>query len=186
MEGANERRLLPRANHPMAEDEIASVAQANQLERDWIRAVSVVVPNADLFPSCTEGSKQSDVAVPTQGRRKGGILIATIFTASALCIWATGLRPLPDLPRRAEMTSTPASVSTTEGPVETQAREVQKGSGRTEPSSQPTFSSHPESRVGADVLATPPSPNLTEDGSTPTRHDRQSRQHRRIVIFFVR
>ena len=186
MEGANERRLLPRANHPMAEDEIASVAQANQLERDWIRAVSVVVPNADSFPSCTEGSKQSDVAVPTQGRRKGGILIATIFTASALCIWATGLRPLPDLPRRAEMTSTPASVSTTEGPVETQAREVQKGSGRTEPSSQPTFSSHPESRVGADVLATPPSPNLTEDGSTPTRHDRQSRQHRRIVIFFVR
>ena len=169
LEGANERRLLPRANHPMAEDEIASVAQANQLERDWIRAVSVV-PNADPFSSCIEGSKQSDVAVPTQGRRKGGILIATIFTASALCIWATGLRPLPDLPRRAEMTSTSASVSTREGPVETQAREVQKSSGRTEPSSQPTFSSHPESRVGADILlATQPSPNLTEDGSTPTR-----------------
>ena len=169
LEGANERRLLPRANHPMAEDEIASVAQANQLERDWIRAVSVV-PNADPFSSCIEGSKHSDVAVPTQGRRKGGILIATIFTASALCIWATGLRPLPDLPRRAEMTSTSASVSTREGPVETQAREVQKSSGRTEPSSQPTLSSHPESPVGADILlATQPSPNLTEDGSTPTR-----------------
>ena len=104
------------------------------------------------FPSCIEGSKHSDVAVPTQGRRKGGILIATIFTASALCIWATGLRPLPDLPRRAEMTSTPASVSTREGPVETQAREVQKSSGRTEPYSQPTLSSHPENRVGADIL----------------------------------
>ena len=169
LEEANERRLLPRANHPMAEDEIASVAQANQLERDWIRAVSVV-PNADPFSSCIEGSKHSDVAVPTQGRRKGGILIATIFTASALCIWATGLRPLPDLPRRAEMTSTSASVSTREGPVETQAREVQKSSGRTEPYSQPTLSSHPESRVGADILlATQPSPNLTEDGSTPTR-----------------
>ena len=95
----------------MAEDEIASVAQANQLERDWIRAVSAV-PNADRFSSCIEGSKHSDIAVPTQGRRKGGILIATIFTASALCIWATGLRPLPDLPRRAEMTATSASVST--------------------------------------------------------------------------
>ena len=152
-----------------AEDEIASVAQANQLERDWIRVVSVV-PNADPFSSCIEGSKQSDVAVPTQGRRKGGILIATIFTASALCIWATALRPLSELPRRAEMTSTPASVSTREGTVEAQAQEVQKSSGRTEPYSQPTLSSHPESPVGADILlATQPSPNLTEDGSTPTR-----------------
>ena len=62
--------LWPRANPPIVEDEIASVAQENQLERDWIRVVSVV-PNADPFSSCMEGSKQSDVAVPTQGSRKG-------------------------------------------------------------------------------------------------------------------
>ena len=59
------RDLWPRANPPIAEDEIASRA-GNQLERDWIRAVSVV-PNADPFPNgVVEGFKQSDVAVPTR------------------------------------------------------------------------------------------------------------------------
>ena len=101
----------PRANPPIVEDEIASTE--NQLERDWIRAVSVV-PNADPFPNgVVEGFKQPDVAVPTQSSRKSSptILVATIFTASALCIWATGLRPFSDLPRRAEMPPSLASVS---------------------------------------------------------------------------
>ena len=68
------KQILPRVPRtsvgtPIVEDEIASSA-GNQLERDWIRAVSVV-PNADPFPNgVVEGFKQSDVAVPTQEQQK--------------------------------------------------------------------------------------------------------------------
>jgi hypothetical protein len=102
LEGTNERYLLLRANHPVSEDELASVAQANQLV-GWIWPVSVV-NNAPPFPSGPDGFKRSDVAVPaqrsrvavTQRSRKGSpiILVAIIFTATALCIWATGLMPV--------------------------------------------------------------------------------------------
>ena len=72
LDGTNERDLWRGANPPIVQDEIASAE--NQLERDWIRVVGVV-PNADPFPNgVVEGSKQPDVAVPTQGSRKGGHL----------------------------------------------------------------------------------------------------------------
>jgi hypothetical protein len=102
-DGSNEWGLLPRANHPMPDDEIASVAQANQLERDWIRAVSAI-PNADSFQG---GVDESDLAVPTQGSKTGTriILVASIFSASVLCIWNTGLKPFPDFPHATEMAS---------------------------------------------------------------------------------
>ena len=115
-DGSNKWGLLPRANYLMPDDEIASVAQANQLERDWIRAVSAV-PNADSFQGGVDEFKQSDLAVPTQGSKTGTriILVACIFTASVLCIWTTGLKPFPDLPHGAEMASPAASVSSKQG-----------------------------------------------------------------------
>ena len=109
--------LLPHANHPMPDDEIASVAQANQLERNWIRAVSAV-PNADSFQG---GVDESDLAVPTQGSKTSTriILVACIFTASVLCIWNTGLKPFSDFPNATEMAPPAASVSSKQGLRET-------------------------------------------------------------------
>ena len=128
--GSNEWGLLPRANHPMPDDEIASVAQANQLERDWIRAVSAV-PNADSFQGGVDEFKQSDLAVPTQGSKTGTriILVASIFTASVLCIWTTGLKPFPDLPHGAEMASPAASVSSKQGLEGMRAPDVEETAG---------------------------------------------------------
>ena len=87
LDGKNERDLWRGANPPIVQDEIASAE--NQLERGRIRLVGGV-PNADPFPNgVVEGFKQSDVAVPTRSSRKSSpiILVATVFTASALCIW---------------------------------------------------------------------------------------------------
>ena len=152
LDGTNERDLWPRANPPIVQDEIASAE--NQLERDWIRAVGVV-PNADPFPNgVVEGFKQPDVAVPTRSSRKSSpiILVATVFTASALCIWVLGLRSFSDLPRRAEMPPSLASVSTKEEPVATEAKNAQESLGRSETSSQlPILSSPPESSGGAGI-----------------------------------
>ena len=167
--GNNERDLGPRANPPIVEDEIASAE--NQLERDWIRVVGVV-PNADPFPNgVVEGFKQPDVAVPTRSSRKSSpiILVATVFTASALCIWVLGLRPFSELPRLAEMPPSLASVSTKEEPVATEAQNVQESLGRSETSSQPPIlSSPPASSGGAGTsVATQPSPDVSPR-STPT------------------
>ena len=63
--------------------------------------------------------------------------VATIFTASALCIGATGLRPFSNLPRPTEMPPSLASVSPKQEPVGTEAQNVQEGLGR---------SGHPHSR----------------------------------------
>ena len=71
--GNNERDLWPRANPPIVEDEIASTE--NQLERSWIRAVSLV---PDTPNGVVEGFKQPDVAVPTQSSSRKGSL--TIFS----------------------------------------------------------------------------------------------------------
>ena len=162
LDGTNKQDLWPRANPPIVQDEIASAE--NQLERDWIRAVGVV-PNADPFPNgVVEGFKQSDVAVPTRSSRKSSpiILVATVFTASALCIWVLGLRSFSDLPRRAEMPPSLASVSTKEEPVATEAKNAQESLGRSETSSQlPILSSPPESSGGAGIIvATQPSPEV--------------------------
>ena len=112
----------------------------------------------------SEGFKQSDVAVPTRSSRKSSpiILVATVFTASALCIWVLGLRSFSDLPRRAEMPHSLASVSTKEEPVATEAKNVQESLGRSETSSQlPILSSPPESSGGAGIIvATQPSPEV--------------------------
>jgi len=169
LDGTNKQDLWPRANPPIVQDEIASAE--NQLERDWIRAVGVV-PNADPFPNgVVEGFKQSDVAVPTRSSRKSSpiILVATVFTASALCIWVLGLRSFSDLPRRAEMPPSLASVSTKEEPVATDAKNAQESLGRSETSSQlPILSSPPESSGGAGIIvATQPSPEVPPR-STPT------------------
>ena len=148
--GSNEWGLLP-------DDEIASVAQANQLERDWIRAVSAV-PNADSFQGGVDDFKQSDLAVPTQGSKTGTriILVASIFTASVLCIWASGLKPFLDLRHGAEMASPAASVSSKPGLGGTRTPDVEKNSGRSETSSsQPTISSQPQN---SDASMTPISP----------------------------
>ena len=167
-DGSNEWGLLPRANHPMPDDEIASVAQANQLERSWIRAVSLV---PDAPNGVVEGFKQRVVAVPTQSSsRKGSltIVIATIFTASALCIGATGLRPFSNLPRIAEMPPSPASVSPKEEPVGTEVQNVQEGLGRSGTSSQPPILSSPPASSGgaATSVAMQPSPDVSPR-STP-------------------
>jgi hypothetical protein len=110
-DGTNEWELLP-------ENEIASVAQANQLERDWIRVVSDV-PSADSFEGGVAEFKQSDLA--TQGSKTGTriILVASIFTASVLCIWILGLKLLLDLRLGAEMASPAASLSSKQGLRET-------------------------------------------------------------------
>ena len=98
----------------MPDDEIASVAQANQLERDWIRVVSDV-PTADSFEGGVAEFKQSDLA--TQGSKTGTriILVASIFTASVLCIWTLGLKLFLDLRHGAEMASPAASLSSKQG-----------------------------------------------------------------------
>ena len=116
--GTNEWGLSPRANYLMPDDEIASVAQANQLERDWIRAVSDV-PTADSFEGGVAEFKQSDLA--TQGSKTGTriILVASIFTASVLCIWTLGVKLFLDLRHGAEMASPAASVSSKPGLRET-------------------------------------------------------------------
>ena len=67
-DGTNEWGLSPRANYLMPDDEIASVAQANQLERDWIRVVSDV-PSADSFQGGVAEFKQSDLATTGQQNR---------------------------------------------------------------------------------------------------------------------
>jgi hypothetical protein len=159
--------LWPRANPRIMEDEIASTE--NQLERSWIRAVSLV-PNERN--GLVEGFKQPDAAVRTQSiSRKSSlaILTATIFTASALCIGATGLRPFSILPRLAEMPHSLASVSPKEEPAGTETQNVQMDLGRTEASSQPpALSAPPESLGGAgNILAPQPSPDVSPS-STPT------------------
>jgi hypothetical protein len=159
--------LWPRANPRIMEDEIASTE--NQLERSWIRAVSLV-PNERN--GLVEGFKRPDAAVRTQSRsRKSSlaILTATIFTASALCIGATGLRPFSILPRLAEMPHSLASVSPKEEPAGTETQNVQRDLGRTEATSQPpALSALPESLSGAgNIPASQPSPD-DSPSSTPT------------------
>jgi hypothetical protein len=157
LNGADDRGVWLRANEPILE-EVASTE--TQLERDWIRAVSVV-PSADPSPSGIERSKRPDVAVLTQRSRKGSLtlLAATFFIASALCIWVAGLRPFSNLPRQSEIPPSLASVSTKEAPVGMEAQYVQKSSGATGTSSQPPVpSSGPESSGGAEIIvATQPS-----------------------------
>ena len=74
-----------------AEDEIASVRQISWSATGYgWSALLFQMPTH--FRIASEGFKHSAVAVPTRGRRKSSpsILIATIFTASALCIWVHG------------------------------------------------------------------------------------------------
>jgi hypothetical protein len=151
--------LWPRANPPVVEDEIGSTE--NQLERSWIQAVSLV---PDAPNGVVDGFKLSDVAETTQSSSRQGsltILIAIIFTASALGIGAAGLRPFSNLARLAEMPPSLASVSPKEEPVGSEVQNVQEGLGRSETSSQPPIvSSPPASSGGAGTsVATQPSPD---------------------------
>ena len=184
--GTNELGLSPRANYLMPDNEIASVAQANQLERDWIRAVSDV-PTADSFEGGVAEFKQSDLA--TQGSKTGTriILVASIFTASVLCIWTSGLKPFPDLPHGAEMASPAASVSSKPGLGGTRTPEVDNSSGRSETSSsQPVLSSQPQNSFGADARMTPISPaparpEVDRESIPQLQPDRQDVQPPRIT-----
>ena len=159
--GSNEWGLLPHANHPMPDDEIASVAQANQLERDWIRAVSAV-PNADSFQG---GVDESDLAVPTQGSKTSTriILVACIFTASVLCIWNTGLKPFPDFPNATEMASPAASVSSKQGLEGMRAPDVEADDWMTP------------------ISPTPARPELDRESISQLQPDRQDVQPQRIT-----
>ena len=160
-DGSDELGLLPRANHPMPDDAIASVAQANQLERDWIRAVSAV-PNADSFQG---GVDESDLAVPTQGSKTSTriILVACIFTASVLCIWNTGLKPFPDFPNATEMASPAASVSSKQGLEGMRAPDVEADAWMTP------------------ISPTPARPELDRESVSQLQPDRQDVQPQRIT-----
>jgi hypothetical protein len=166
-DGHEQDDLQPRAHPPIEEDEIASTE--NQLERSWIRAVSLV---PDAPNGAVEELEHSDVAVAIQSSSRKGvltILIATIFTASALCIGATGLRPFSNLPRQAEMPPSLASVGTKEAAVGTEAQNVEKSLGRSETSSQPSILSVPPAGSGGAgiIVAAQPSPDVPPR-STPT------------------
>ena len=173
---------VPDGTNELPENEIASVAQANQLERDWIRVVSDV-PSADSFHGGVAEVKQSDLA--RQGSKTGTriILVASIFTASALCIWASGLKPFPDLPHGAEMASPAASVSSKSALGGTRTPDVEK-TGRSETSSsQPTISSQPQNSFGADAWMTPVSPAPARPESIPKlQPDRQDVQPKGITV----
>jgi hypothetical protein len=173
--GACDERHLPHVTEvtpmpaPRPKEEIANVAQANQLERDWILAASAV-PNAEPFAAGVYGPAQSALATAatTRGSKKGGrvILVASIFTASALCLWSI-VRPTPDLPHGAEMASSAASVSSKQEPVRTRAQEAEKSSGRSETSSQPVLPSQSESSFESETLTiAQPTANAAQDGST--------------------
>ena len=172
----------------LPDDEIASVAQANRLERDWICAASAV-PNADSFQGGVREFKQSDLAAPTQGSKTGTriILVASIFTASVLCIWASGLKPFQDLPHGAEMASPAASVSSKPGLGGTRTPDVEK-TGRSETSSsQPTISSQPQNSFGADAWMTPVSPTparpeLDRESIPQLQPERQDVQPKGITV----
>jgi len=167
-DGLNERGRRPPANSPIVEDEIASTE--TQLERDWIRAVSVV-PSVDPSPSSIELAKQSDDAVLTRRSRKGSsitLLIASFFTASVLCIWA---KPFSNLPSQTEIRPSLASVSTKDALVGMGAQHVQKSLDPSATSSQPkppVLSSEPESSGRAEIIvAQQPSQDVLST-STPT------------------
>jgi len=167
LDGRNERGWRPPANFPIVEDEIASTE--TQLERDWIRAVSVV-PSVDPTPRSTERPKQSDVAVLTQRSRKGSItlLIASFFTASVVYIWA---RPFSNLPGQTEIRPSLASASTKEAPMGMEAQHVQKSLDPSATSSEPkspVLSSEPESSGRVEIIvAQQPSQDVLST-STPT------------------
>jgi hypothetical protein len=171
---------------PRPKEEIANVAQANQLERDWILAASAV-PNAEPFAAGVYGPAQSTLATAptTRGSKKGGrvILVASIFTASALCLWPIVWRPTPDLPHGAEMASSAASVSSKQEPVRTRAQEVEKSSGRSDTSLPPMLSSQSESSFESETLTiAQPSANAAQDGyraSGPcrTKEGQRSAEH---------
>ena len=74
---------------------------------------------ADSFEGGVAEFKQSDLA--TQGSKTGTriILVASIFTASVLCIWTLGVKLLLDLRHGAEMASPAASLSSKQGLRET-------------------------------------------------------------------
>jgi hypothetical protein len=132
-DGHEQDDLQARTHPPIVEDEFASTE--NQLERSWIRALSLV---SDSQNGAMEGFKPSDVAVQPQSNRKDlAVLVATFVTASALCIWAAGSRPFSNLPRQAEMPHSLASIGTKEAAVGTEAQNIQTDLGRSETTSQP-------------------------------------------------
>jgi hypothetical protein len=115
--------------------------------------------------------EQSEFATPstTQESKQGGrvVLVASIFTASVLCLWSIVWRSSPDLPHETAMTSSAASVAGKQEPVRTGAQEIETGFGRSETSSQPMLSSQPESSFESQNLTiAEPSANAAKDGST--------------------
>jgi hypothetical protein len=164
-DGHKQDDLQPRTHPPIVEDEPASTE--NQLERSWIRAVSLV---PDAQSGAVEGFREPEVAVQPQSNRKDlAVLVATFVTASALCIWAAGSRPFSNLPRQAEMPHSLASVGTKEAAVGTAAQNIQTDLGRSETTSQPPVLSAPPQSIGGagNILATQPSPEVAPN-STPT------------------
>jgi hypothetical protein len=114
------------------------------------------------------GPEQSAFATPltTQERKQGGrvVLVASIFTASVLCLWSIVWRPSPDLPHETAVTSSAASVAGKQEPVRTRVQEIETGSGRSKTSSQPMLSSQPESSFESQNLTiAEPSANAVKD-----------------------
>jgi hypothetical protein len=112
------------------------------------------------------GLEQSAFATPltTQERKQGGriVLVASIFTASVLCLWSIVWRPSPHLPHETAMTSSAAAGK--QEPVRTRVQEIETGSGRSETSSQPMLSSQPESSFKSqNVTIAEPSANAVKD-----------------------
>jgi hypothetical protein len=195
--GEVDERHLPRATQLAlvpglrAMEDIPSVAQANQLDCHATLPVSAVA-KIDRFAAGVY-RHGSELAMPatTLGSKKGGrriILVAGIFTASALCIWTIGWRPSPDLPTSGpQMASSAASLSVPSPPsssgqqesVLPRAQEVEKSSARNEKSSQPIMPTQPES--SSDLAVAEPIATVAQAaprGASPVSEGEQKRVSR--------
>jgi hypothetical protein len=140
-------------------EDLAHFPPLNQLEPRAIQPVSAVA-NIDRFATGTYGPKPRELNLSPAGSKKGqrGIfLVATIFAASASCIWTIGWRPSSDLMYGAQVASSAANLGVLSPqpsnglePVLSPTQAIEKSSGQSGQLSQNMVSAQPPSSPEAE------------------------------------
>jgi hypothetical protein len=162
--GVDERHLPRAAQLALvpglrAMEDLARLPPVNQLEPRAILPVNAVA-NIDRFATGVYGPNPRELDLSPAGIKEGqrGIfLVATIFAASALCIWTIGWRPSSDSMYGAQVASSAANLgvlfpqpSSGQVSVLTPTQVIEKNSGQSGQFSQPVVSAQPPSSPEAE------------------------------------